>query len=452
MAQWVTRERADHAVSVQIKWRMDGRWQSETFTDLRLAAEFRTAVETAGHCWPEGWIKGEGWKPREPEPVRVTFAEVALGEKGYFELQARRAKLGKLKPRTLHAYRRTYVLHFEEVFGPVAFESIDADDIADWIDTQIEAGWKPKTVRNNHSILSSIMKHGALRMKLRADNPCQVSDLPELNNRTAEVRQIRFFQPEEWSLFRSCLKPDFLLLMDLDLATGMRWGEISALRVGDLTFQRVGGVLQANIHVVRAWSRRAPDDEAKIRFDQGEDATWVLGAPKSRRPRWVVVTGEVAVRLQQAVRGRAPSEYVFVTREGCPWRYQHFHDRRWTPAKIKAAKAGLTKKITPHMLRHTTVVWSLADGVPIEKVSEMIGHASLQITYDIYGGLITLQDPAMAKAMARAMLSSSSPSSAPAEIPSPMPSSDGLLNGSSVKGPYPSPTINGEEVLGSRET
>jgi hypothetical protein len=48
MAQWVTRQRADRAVSVQIKWRMDGRWQSETFTDLRLAAEFRTARATFG--------------------------------------------------------------------------------------------------------------------------------------------------------------------------------------------------------------------------------------------------------------------------------------------------------------------------------------------------------------------------------------------------------------------
>ncbi len=37
MAQWVNRERADGGVSVQIKWRQDGRWQSETFTDARLA-------------------------------------------------------------------------------------------------------------------------------------------------------------------------------------------------------------------------------------------------------------------------------------------------------------------------------------------------------------------------------------------------------------------------------
>jgi integrase len=64
----------------------------------------------------------------------------------------------------------------------------------------------------------------------------------------------------------------------------------------------------------------------------------------------------------------------------------------------------LIKHATPHMLRHTTVVWSLAAGVRIEVVSEMLGHASIQITYDVYGGLINLHDPVMAEAMAKEML------------------------------------------------
>ena len=53
---------------------------------------------------------------------------------------------------------------------------------------------------------------------------------------------------------------------------------------------------------------------------------------------------------------------------------------------------------------HTTVVWSLAAGVRIEVVSEQLGHASLQITYDVYGGLINLHDPIMAEEESREML------------------------------------------------
>jgi integrase len=61
------------------------------------------------------------------------------------------------------------------------------------------------------------------------------------------------------------------------------------------------------------------------------------------------------------------------------------------------------KRFTPHMLRHTCVVWALAQGARIEKVSEMLGHSSIQITYDIYGGLLDLRDPTVARAMAAAM-------------------------------------------------
>jgi hypothetical protein len=95
MAQWVRRARAGGGESIQIKWRMDGRWQGETFTDARAAAEFRTAVENAGHRWPPGWVRGSGWVRPEPEagpdpgvhtrpdagltPVPVTVEEVATG-------------------------------------------------------------------------------------------------------------------------------------------------------------------------------------------------------------------------------------------------------------------------------------------------------------------------------------------------------------------------------------
>ena len=44
MAQWVPRTRVDGSVVVQIRWRRDGRQYSETFTNVRLATEFRTAV------------------------------------------------------------------------------------------------------------------------------------------------------------------------------------------------------------------------------------------------------------------------------------------------------------------------------------------------------------------------------------------------------------------------
>jgi integrase len=279
------------------------------------------------------------------------------------------------------------------------FIEIQPLDIEDWMVEQRELPSTGKSIRNLHGLLFSILMHGQKRLGLRPDNPAELTRLPSKGSDLG--RQIRFFQNGEWALLRSCLRRDVHLLDDIALATGLRWGELAALRRGDLSFPDGQTV---PIHVVRAWSKRPPDDDSPVDRAVGENGTWKLGPPKSRRPRHVVVRGEDPARLQEAVADHTSDTHVFRTAMGNPWRYPDFHSDRWVPARNEARRRGLTKHATPHMLRHTTVVWSLAAGVRIEVVSEQLGDASLQITYDVYGGLINLHDPVMAEAMSREML------------------------------------------------
>jgi hypothetical protein len=76
---------------------------------------------------------------------------------------------------------------------------------------------------------------------------------------------------------------------------------------------------------VRAWSQRSPEDTAVIRTGEGENCSWVLGPPKNGRARWVVITGDVAFDLEQAISGKREGDYVFQTRHGNPWRYPDFY-------------------------------------------------------------------------------------------------------------------------------
>jgi integrase len=410
MARLRKRRRADGGVSYQVRWVLGGGATgsgrpeaAETFTSRSRAVAFKAEVEAAGHDWPTNaagirWTKGLGYLEPVVEVAAgpPTFHDVA---ESYLEYQARMAKLGHLKPYTLHRYRRSYELHLSTTFGPMAFTDIQPLDIEDWMVEQRDLPATGKSIRNRHGLLFSILLHGQKRLGLRPDNPAELTRLPSKDGEFG--RQVRFFQHGEWALLRSCLRSDVHLLVDVALATGLRWGELTGLRRGDLSFPDDQTV---RIHVMRAWSKRAPDEDSPINRAAGENRTWKLGPPKSRRSRHVVVRGEDAVRLRHAVADHQPETYVFRTAEGNPWRYPDFHSDRWVPARNEALRRGLTKHATPHMLRHTTVVWSLAAGVRIEVVSEQLGHASLQITYDVYGGLINLHDPVMAEAMAQEML------------------------------------------------
>ena len=85
---------------------------------------------------------------------------------------------------------------------------------------------------------------------------------------------------------------------------------------------------------------------------------------------------------------------MFLNRRGLPLRPQSIR----LQLRKYADRAGIGRRVTPHMLRHTAATLLIETGVDIRFVQRLLGHSSIAMT-EIY---THVSDEALQSALARA--------------------------------------------------
>jgi integrase len=171
------------------------------------------------------------------------------------------------------------------------------------------------------------------------------------------------------------------------LSTGLRRGEALGLRWEDVDLkkgvvvvrrqlQRVGGELVAN-DVKTTKSRRAVNIAPPV--------VTMLRARKAAQAK-----DRLACREAWEETG-----YVFTTQIGTPLDPRNIQ----RDFQTICTKAGLGKW-HPHELRHSAASLMLAAGVPLQVVSDVLGHSSIRMTADVYGHILQPQREEAAAALA----------------------------------------------------
>ena len=90
------------------------------------------------------------------------------------------------------------------------------------------------------------------------------------------------------------------------------------------------------------------------------------------------IAKDALLRYIQTVREKMckDSEYLFSNCQGKPMSRQGF----WKIMKYYAAKAGIKKDITPHMIRHSFAMHLVDNGADLKSVQEMLGHSDISTT------------------------------------------------------------------------
>jgi integrase/recombinase XerD len=110
---------------------------------------------------------------------------------------------------------------------------------------------------------------------------------------------------------------------------------------------------------------------------------YVMATGKRDKQR-VVPMGEIARKkielycqeARSVLLKRNNSSALFVTRRGQPMTRQSF----WNILRTRAVRAGIVKRISPHMLRHSFATHLLDHGADLRAVQMMLGHADIATT------------------------------------------------------------------------
>jgi integrase len=198
-------------------------------------------------------------------------------------------------------------------------------------------------------------------------NPALRIKLPPM----PESRKVYFTPAQYDAILEHVEDDDDKAILDFLVGTGARFGEMAGLH-----------------------DHNYFDDDQKVLLADVWDGHQIKPYTKNRKRRWVPVLPWVMSRVNvrrtpscglQHKTGACRSGLVFQARKGGPLDDRNFSRRVWEPAIRKAGLSDLNP--TLHDLRHTYASWLLQGGVKIERVSELLGHASLSTT-QIYAHLV----------------------------------------------------------------
>ncbi len=122
------------------------------------------------------------------------------------------------------------------------------------------------------------------------------------------------------------------------------------------------------------------------------------GPPKTKAGRRTVTMPAAIAELVGEHMGTASvraSGLVFPTLTGQPMRRSNFR-KLWQRA---VAAAGLPVGLVFHELRHTAAALAIAQGAHPLAIRDRLGHSSITVTMDVYGGLFPSLDEAIAEGL-----------------------------------------------------
>ena len=271
---------------------------------------------------------------------------------------------------TLENYDWAVRKHLVPALGKHRLAKLTAEHVDELLEGKVATGLAKSTVSRIRGVLVTALDH-ADRRELVRRNVARLTRTPD-----GAVAKRRSLTPAEVRQLLAAVADDRLeALVVVGVAMGLRPGELLGLSWSDVDLD--AGVLHVRQALLRERNRPVL---GKLKTDRSRRS---LGCPpvvvEALRRRQKYQEGEQAAAGREWSSVWGPARLVFTTVYGTPIDASNL--RRYFHRACADAGIG---RWTPYEMRHSAASLLSADGVPLELISDTLGHDGTRMVREVY--------------------------------------------------------------------
>jgi integrase len=364
--------------------RKDGRWCGAVSVEISPLTGIKTRKYVYGKTRQEVADEIISIQNKVNKGIYKNPSKITLGQ--WLDTWLFEYKKINLRLKTFESYEGLIRTHLKPSLGTIQLKNIRPEQIQamlneKYLNGRIDGtgGLSSRTVKYLSVILSESLEQ-AIKNGLISTNPCNAIVLPKQIKKEIKVLTIE----EQIKFLNTARNHRLGCSFVLALATGLRLGELLALKWSDIDFKN------GTLHVKRSVSRVKEFESKTISKNK-----LVIQEPKTKSSKRVIPIPRNVLRelkeyklTQNAEKLKLGSAYqdtdiIFSTEFGTIVNPRNFERTFYNTLKA----AGL-EHINFHALRHTYATRLLEANIHPKVAQELLGHSSISMTLDTYSSVL----------------------------------------------------------------
>lgn len=269
-----------------------------------------------------------------------------------FELYLQYEK--RLQPLSIAAYLsdiNDFEAFLTNTAEPLFLDKATRDAVLEYIITLHERGISNRSIARKITSLKGFYRY-LVKLEKISEDPLELFESPQYLKKLPGFLSI---EEVEGLINAGSETPADLrdtCIIELLYSSGMRVSELTAVRIGDISFEN---------ELIRVFGKGGKERLVPV----GEIAL-------RRLKEYISIRPELCARPVH-------NDFIFITRLGKPISRVSV----WSIIKKRALAIGLDKEVSPHALRHSFATHLVSDGADLRAVQEMLGHSDITTT-EIY--------------------------------------------------------------------